>query len=144
MDYTAEFLDAERMRISCGSLIINVASINEKFEMLKDFMAEFHMGGYTNGKLLVISQMASPPFALIEFVEEKLEPIGFLKKEDFVFAEEELVHGANYTYTPHLNKSHPDCEGVFWLGSIISTRGNLVWHLDEIENPNDSFEIIPI
>ncbi len=107
-------------------------------------MVEFNLGGYTNGKLLVVAQMVSPPFELIDLVATRLQPLGFLEKDDNVFADEELIRGVGYEYTPNLNKPHPDCEGVSWLGSIISKRGNLVWHLEEVKKPDHLYKIIPL
>lgn len=128
-----EFLDNDQMPIVFSSLIINVASVNKKFGTLKDFITKFDLNGQTNGRLLVVAEMVSPPYNLIQIVENRLRPLGFVNKRDYVFADEELVHGAGDTYSPYLNQPHPTCKNIPWLGSLINADGNFVWYKEKVE-----------
>lgn len=143
MNIYDDFYDEERMYIVFSALIINVTSINKIYGTLKDFMVEFDFGGYTNGKLLIISQMVSPPFELMEFVDAHLELLGFAHRKDYIFAEEQLIHGAGGSITPYLNQPHPDCDGISWLGSKISRERNYVWFKSEVEKLKHLQQISP-
>lgn len=144
MDNKQEFLDKDQMTIVFSSLILNVSSVNEKFGALKDFMSKFDLNGQTNGELLIVAEMVSPPYNLINIVETKLQPMGFIHRQDYVFAQEELINGAGNSYTPYLNQSHPDCKNISWLGSVIKTDGNFVWYKKISENENKEPENLPI
>lgn len=133
LEYRQEFLDNDQMPIVFSSLIINVASVNKKFGTLKDFITKFDLNGQTNGKLLVVAEMVSPPYNLIQIVENRLCPLGFVNKRDYVFADEELIHGAGDTNSPYLNQPHPTCKNIPWLGSLINADGNFVWYKDKDE-----------
>ncbi|WP_313115156.1 hypothetical protein [Aequorivita sediminis] len=121
------------MPIVFSSLIINVASVNKKFGTLKDFISNFDLNGQTNGKLLILAEMASPPYNLLQIVENQLCPLGFVNKRDYVFADEELIHGAEDISTPYLNQAHPACKNIPWLGSLIKADGNFVWYKEKVE-----------
>lgn len=137
MENRNEYIDNEEMPIVFSSLIINVASINKKYGALNEFMAKFDLSGQTNGKLLIVAEMTSPPFHLINIVETQLHPLGFTKKQDYVFAAEELIHGVGDSYTPYLNQPHPACENISWLGSVIKTDGNFVWYKKPLEQEKE-------
>ena len=136
MEYRSEYLDKDQMPIVFSSLIVNVASVNKKFGPLKDFMSKFDLSGQTNGKLLIVGEMVSPPYNLIKIVETNLHPLGFMDKLDYVIAEERLIRGAGNTYGPYLNQSNPECENITWLGSVIKADGNFVWYKKTSEKEN--------
>lgn len=136
MENRSEYLDKEQMPIVFSSLIVNVTSVNKKFGLLNDFMSKFDLSGQTNGKLLIVAEMASPPYDLLKIVETKFRPLGFINKLDYVIAKEQLIRGAGNAYRPHLNRSNPDCKNISWLGSVIKADGNFVWYKKSSENEN--------
>ncbi len=52
--------DNHRLRIVFTSLIINVNSINQQFGSLRDFENKYHLGGITNGELIITAEMCKP------------------------------------------------------------------------------------
>jgi hypothetical protein len=95
---------------------------------LEAFYDEHAKFGVTNGEILIIQEMNSPPHYLIEYAKNVLVPLGLKEKEDYLFAEEELIYGVGYEPSPLLNKPHPACEQISWLSSIITLEGNFVWY----------------
>lgn len=144
MENSSEYFDKEQMPIVSSSLIVNVASVNNKFGPLKDFMSKFDLIGQTNGKLLIVAEMVSPPYNLINIVEAKLHPLGFMDKIDYVIVEERLIRGGGNTYASYSNRSNPECKNIIWLGSVIQADGNFVWYKKTSEKENKAPINLPI
>lgn len=136
-------MDKEMMHIVFSSLIINVRSINKKFGRLKQFMDEFNLAGQTNGKLLIVSEMVSPLYELVNIVEKQFKPLGFIKDRDFIFMNVQSIRGSGNAFPPTIDKTHPDCVGILWLGSLITAQGNFVWYRKPFGNdPRELFSSI--
>ncbi|MCG2431931.1 hypothetical protein [Aequorivita xiaoshiensis] len=134
-----EFLDSDQMPFVFSSLIINVASVNKKFGTLIDFISKFDLNGQTNGKLLIVAEIVTPPGNLIQIVENRLRPLNFVNKLDYVFVDEELIRGAGGSYTPYLNQPHLACKNIPWLGSLITADGNFVWYKETVEKEIEAY-----
>lgn len=121
------YVDDERLRIVFFSLVIRVSSINNNYGSVTEFVTANNLHGVTNGKLLVLSEMMSPGYKLINLAESLLTKIGMLYGEDYIFLEEQLVYGAGGRVSELLNKEIPECQEISWLGSVITIHGNLIW-----------------
>ena len=121
-----KYSDQEQLKVEYSYLIINVKSINEKFGTLDDFVTKYRLFGETNGKLFGKIELINPAPYLIEIINEKLIPLGFEDKKDFVLTYERRLEGYDGDITL-LNKEIPDCKNVDWLGSVITRQGNFVW-----------------
>lgn len=121
-----KYSDQEQLKVEYSFLIINVKSINEKFGTLADFVTKYRLFGETNGKLFGKIELINPAPYLIEIINEKLIPLGFEDKKDFVLTYERRLDGYGGDITL-LNKEIPDCKNVDWLGSVITRQGNFVW-----------------
>jgi hypothetical protein len=71
--------------------------------------------------------MNSPAIYLEQRIIERLYPLGFEYKKDFVFLEEQLIYGAGDRVTELLNHPLPENPDIDWLGSVVRLDGNFVW-----------------
>ena len=130
--YTLKKIEEDEVKLVFVSLIVNVESIKRVYGELKDFVQEYQIDGYTNGKLFMISDMMGPSEEINHVVVNCLRPLGLKARTDFVVAEEVMVNslndfrdGVNLSYW---NKEHPQLLHLDWLGSICLNDGNWIWH----------------
>jgi hypothetical protein len=134
-----DYQDKKFIKIYFTVLIIRVESINKKFGSLHDFVNRYDLCGYTNGKLFWLNEMMQPPPYLYSIIDDILTPLGFKEKNDFVLTFERLVRSDRDTEEGSLlGKVIPECLNVDWLGSIITKRGNFIWHRPEHKRTNDT------
>lgn len=127
-----KFVEDRMIRLEFCSLIIRVSSIRKHFSDVDDFFSEHGRFGISNGEILLMKEMNSPPHFLIEYAQNVLSPLGFKEKEDFIFAEE-IMYCENEKDS---NKPvpHPSCEGISWLTISITPSGNFAWEKKVIHN----------
>ena len=85
---------------------------------------------FTNGKLVQIFEMRSPPDELEHLIVHKLYPLGFEYKKDLIILEEQLIYGVGDRITPLIKQPIPGSIEIEWLDSIISMNGNFVWWVE--------------
>ena len=110
------YKDSEKLKLVFSGLIIRVDSINRYFGKLRTFLDSHVNYGVTNGKLLLMLEMNSPPHYLIEFSENVLIPLGLKEKEDFIFAEEEMVSSEKIERHSTTNQPNSGCINISWIG----------------------------
>jgi hypothetical protein len=82
---------------------------------------------FTNGPLVLAREMNSPAIYLEQRIIERLYPLGFEDKKDFVFMEEQLIYGVGDRVSELLNQPLPENTDIGWLGSVLRLDGNFVW-----------------
>lgn len=122
------YTDEEKMRVVFSYLIFRVSRINLKYGSLAKFTNDFKLAGQTNGKIYIIAEMRRPHGYLADLIYEKLVHLGFQQKEDYVFGYEYPTNGDEDNCQSLLYRQIPDLVGIEWLGSKITSRGNLVWY----------------
>lgn len=126
-----EFVDSERMLVVFSTLVIRVGAIKEKTRLCaKEFIESYNLWGATNGKLLIICDMTLPSDSLENIVFEILEPLGFIRKEDWEITFERDSYNNAYE-SGYLFKEIPELEGLNWVDSILLEDGNWIWSKDE-------------
>lgn len=121
------YVDREKLKVVFSTLIIRVDSICKYFGSLKSFLDSRCNFGVTNGKLMLMYEMNSPPHNLIEFAEDVLMPPGMRVEKDFTFANDQLVYTLVDEAPEHHIHPMPECKDIPWLGSVVSRKGCFVW-----------------
>jgi hypothetical protein len=125
-EHKITFLTKRELVVEDKSLIINVKSIEQMYP--GGFSALYlnnNYQGFTNGFIVVLSNLDSNPVYFHEFINNILKPNGFRKQHDFIIIEEE--------FTSELLSSAN--KKVLWrvfnnsLNIFIDPNGaNFVWH----------------
>ena len=101
--------------------------IIEKIGSLLAFQELMDLELITNGPLVLAREMNSPAILLEQRIIERLYPLGFEYKKDFVFLEEQLIYGVGDRVSELLNQPLPENADIDWLGSEVRLDGNFVW-----------------
>ena len=101
--------------------------IIEKIGSLLAFQEHMDLVLITNGPLVLAREMNSPAIHLEQRIYERLYPLGFEYKRDFVFMEEQLIFGVNDQESTLLGSPLPENADIDWLGSVVRLDGNFVW-----------------
>lgn len=117
----------EEIKLIFTSLIINIQSINKYYGGLQDFVQEYQINGYTNGKLFLITDMIDPSSDINHLIKNCLVPLGMRNAVDFVLAEEVNIDSSDGR-PPYWHREHPQLIHIDWLGSICLEDGNWIWH----------------
>jgi hypothetical protein len=124
------YIDSEQLEVQFSSCFFRVDRILALVESLERFQTIIDRPIRTNGKLVNIFEMRSPPNEIKEMIVHQLLPLGFEYKKDLIILEEQLIHGAGNRISPLLNQAIPESLEIDWLDSIITLNGNFVWWLD--------------
>lgn len=130
MNSNITFFDSERLEVQFSSCFFRVDRILALVESLERFQTIIDRPMFTNGKLVQIFEMRSPPDELEHLIVHKLFPLGFEYKKDLIILEEQLVYGVGDRITPLINQPIPESLEIDWLDSIISLNGNFVWWVE--------------
>ena len=130
MNTNITYIDSERLEVQFSSCFFRVDRILALVESLERFQSIIDRPILTNGKLVQIFEMRSPPDELGHLIVQILFPLGFEYKEDLIILEEELIYGAGDRITPLINQPIPESLEIEWLDSIISMNGNFVWWVE--------------
>ena len=114
------------MQITFSSLIIKVKSINMLSKSLDHFQQSVNMRIFTNGHLVILNEMKTPPTELLELTDKYLIPLGYEYENDYLFLDEQLLKGVGHKITPHIHRSVPGSESIKWLETFVRLDGNFV------------------
>lgn len=129
-----KFLAQRELVIEDKSLIINVDSLDRMYpggfsSLYSD--SDFH--GFTNGYIVVLTNLENNPLYFNEIINSVLEPSGFRKQNDYIIVEEEFApEKLSDTSSKALWKVFNNSLNVF----IDPDGANFVWHskFDEEQN----------
>ena len=124
------YIDSEELEVQFSSCFFRVDRILALVESLERFQTIIDRPIRTNGKLVHIFEMRSPPHEIEEMIVNQLFPLGFEYKKDLIILEEQLIHGTGNRISPLLNQAIPESLEIDWLDSIITLNGNFVWWVD--------------
>ena len=122
------YLDEDRMKLCFWNLVIRVDSINRYFGRVNLFVRKYRLHARTNGKLLIVSEMISPPAYLTKVVSDILTPIGMEYGEDYLLVMEEPIRGVGNRYSPYIEKEIPATRQYDWICSVLDFNGCFVWY----------------
>ncbi len=114
------WLDQHWIKILFSTLIIRYDRLNALAGQHPDLAARIRQWGATNGRLWWAIEMNSPPWSLLELIEEELQPSGLIRGTDYVLLEEQCPD-------PQLRGQSgqplPALQDVPWLDSRILPDG---------------------
>ena len=93
------YSDSEQLEVQFSSCFFRVDRILALVESLERFQTIIDRPIITNGKLVQIFEMRSPPDGIEHMIVHKLFPLGFEYKKDLIILEEQLIYGL-YTLFP--------------------------------------------
>lgn len=125
------YLEGDQMKVVFTSCFFRVDHILKRVGSLHRFQELMERAIVTNGKLVGMADMTFPAFHLEETIEKNLLPLGFAFKTDYIFLEEQMIHGVGHSITSNLNQPIPGCEQAPWLHSQIRMNGNYVWFVGD-------------
>jgi hypothetical protein len=91
MNPNIKYFDSERLEVQFSSCFFRVDRILALVESLEQFQTIIDRPIFTNGKLVQISEMRSPPGDLKELIVHKLYPLEFEYKKDLIILEEQMI-----------------------------------------------------
>jgi len=115
------------LEIIFTTCVFRADRILEKIGSLLEFQELMDLELITNGPLVLAREMNSPATHLEQRIVERLYPLGFEYKKDFVFMEEQLIYGVGDRVTELLDLPLPENADIDWLGSVVKLEGNFVW-----------------
>jgi hypothetical protein len=115
------------LEIIFTTCVFRADHILEKVGSLVAFQELMDLELITNGPLVLAREMNSPAIHLEHRIVERLYPLGFEYKKDFVFMEEQLIYGVGNRVTELLNQPLTENADIDWLGSVVRLDGNFVW-----------------
>jgi hypothetical protein len=124
------YLDEERMKLYFWNLVIRVDSINRLFGQVNLFVRKHRLHAQTNGKLVILTEMISPPAYLTKVVSDILTPLGMEYGEDYLLVMEEPLRGVGDRYSPYIEEELPATRQYDWISSFLDFNGCFVWLID--------------
>jgi hypothetical protein len=115
------------MRIRFWNLVVRVDSINRLFGQVKLFVRKHKLQTTTNGKLLIVTEMISPPGYLLGVIMDILTPLGMFYGEDYALVMEASVRDNDESYSSFIEQELPITTGLDWLSSSLDFNGCYVW-----------------
>ena len=119
--------NSKELEIIFTTCVFRADHIIEKVDSLLAFQELMDLVLITNGPLVLTREMNSPAILLEQRIIERLYPLGFEYKKDFVFMEEQLIYGVGDRVSELLNQPLPENADIGWLGSVLRLDGNFVW-----------------
>jgi hypothetical protein len=123
------YQDSAELEIIFTNFVFRVDHIIEKVGSLHAFQVLMDLPLITNGHLVIFWEMNSSGVHLNQRITERLVPLGFEYKRDFVVLEEQLIYGVGDRVTELLNQPLPENADIDWLDSVVKVDGNFVWFL---------------
>ncbi len=121
------YQDSTELEIIFTSFVFRVDHILEKVGSLHAFQAVIDLPLITNGHLVLFREMNTPSVHLYQRINERLIPLGFENKRDFVVLEEQLIFGVNDQVSTLLGSPLPENADIDWLKSEVRLDGNFAW-----------------
>ena len=121
------YQDSAELEIIFTTCVFRADRIIEKVGSLHAFQVLMDLPLITNGHLVLFREMNTPAIYLHERITERLVPLGFEYKKDFVVLEEQLIYGVENRITPFLYHPLPENADIDWFGSVVRLDGNFVW-----------------
>ena len=115
-----QWVDREVVSISFWTLIIRYDRLNALAGQHPDLAARIRQWGATNGRLWWAIEMNSPPWSLLELIEEELQPSGLTRGTDYVLLDEQCP---NLQLSEQAGQTLPALQDVPWLDSRILPDG---------------------
>ncbi len=120
------YQDSAELEIIFTTFVFRVDHILEKVGSLLAFQVMMDLELITNGHLVLFREMNAPAIFLTQRITERLFPLGFEDKRDFVVMEEQLIYGVGDRVTEFLNQPLPENADIDWLSSVVRLDGNFV------------------
>lgn len=120
------YKDRNELPIYHGALVINVNSINRLAGSIQEFYQFLNREMVTNGKLVLLFEMAWPPVELENIFLEKLAPLGFEVERDLIALQEQYTRWEE-EYIHENPETIPGAEGISWLDTVVNKEGSFVW-----------------
>lgn len=121
------YLDEEWIKLHFWNLVVRVDSINRLFGPVNLFVRAYKLHVRTNVKLLIISEMISPPGHLAEIISMVLTPLRMNVSQDYILIMEEPLRGVGDRYSPYIEFELPVTRELDWVQSILDFNGCFVW-----------------
>ena len=93
---------------------------------LDHFQQSVNMRIFTNGHLVILNEMKTPPRELLELADKHLIPSGYKYESDYLFLDEQLLKGVGHKITPLIRQSVPGSDSIKWLETFVRLDGSFV------------------